>query len=977
MGQKNRKTSQPSLDFTRKKPKLGKKPPLNPNLTVTTFKSKTLHVPGQSLGDNKENELTNHRNLTLKDLLTKMKHYSDTVRKEAVTGLRDLIRQHPVIVSMHTAAIMNRVVEVVNDTDRNVRTAVHNLIPHLLPLVDSVMMTPFIPLFTIYISAGMTHLRTTIRMDALHLFEMLMDHYPQQITQQCIQMLPNYMDLLKRVTISNSMTMTLLQANKAPNKAVSVKTLALNSRLLILRSMFKLIQLLVPTVDHSYANLMNRIESSASRAQQWTPGTTAVAIPPDFSSYIQHLSIPDLFTKNNITEGRVSTTLTTTSSSGGIKLLKRGTEDLNQQQKSDGGSTQADSSSSLPEVADIVQLKPTLLRSFEERLLMLQVIMPVLVDCWVEMAPTNMTISYSILEDQQLLLNILVRLLASLEDYEKLMAHHKEIANIRRDFEKYFVPRFPFVVGSPSNPDSREWIMSASLNSSITQIMTYFVSKQPAFINYQSSARVPPPPLPEWFNSYLDYIEDALEGGLVAEDKRMQQGQLVRSHISSMLWVVILTLPAMSKDRMSSILGSFIKFDEACHPNSTSKKSCVYFIKQLIDMNSILHFKDKVLKDIVQWGLASLPKLLWKLGNNDPSTSLMIINILASFGKDKTKKTQFESIQTALVPFFFTITKPNEKFPQGRQIFGPFVTLPKNVQIEAINLLYYFHQMGMLMIRSLIAICRSEKVSNDVLDILFDIVHCKRDEIGLGNYLAFSIAIVLSTTEQEKEEEKPQEDEEEQDKMDVVEIKPTTLKKSPKEKEMIMERICRNTNNLRPSITIIDLLNPISTTLVNQLTSSLENIKNNLLSLNYLLKFIYSTFDNRRNDEWEELPSELSEKKALPLVLSHYLYQTINSEPEYFGLGLKFIHLNGNGKLLLEIISILKEIMKKEKNIVGITSICIEIFKSKELLPVLQVVQKSMVEFVKSIKSQTLAPSEKSIVDRLVSECNIIYNINL
>eukprot|EP01133_Synstelium_polycarpum_P012862 gene12862-15106_t len=682
---KSKKTSQPSLDFKIAKRRLGKKPPPNPNATVTAFKTRR-----QSIGERDE-MVMNHRHLTLKDLLGKMKHYSESVRKDALNGLRDLINQHPTILNVHLAAIMGGIVELANDHDKHVRAAVHGVLNMLFPHLDSVMMTPFIPLLTIYVSAGMTHLKTSIRMDALSLFELLVARFPVLTAAHCHQMIPNYMDLLKRVTVGTTASFQSSTSSAASSSANPTKTLALNTRLQILRSLYKLLQLLVHPPDHTFNRLLQDIASIANNTHNWAP--VANVQVDNFEAYSNHKVIDGLFASNNVVASRSSSRLSTAVVSETVKAAP---------------------------IEDGVALPPTILATSAEVLLLAKALMPILIECWLELSPSNPIISYSNLEDLELLLQVGHLLIHSIKNDCHTSPDFK---HLRVDYAKYFTSHFPLQVGSSSQPDSKEWITSSSINSLMTQTMAHFMGPSPKTV-------------PEWFGPHLDYIEDALDGKLIDEGRN---GQIVKTHISALLWIVTLLLPSMAQEKSQSILTSFIKFDDNCHPHSAAKKSCVFFVKELVDIQSTI--KDKSIKKIVEWGLSSLPKLLWKLGKSDPSTTM-----------DTTKRAQYDFIQNALVPFFFTISKPNEKFPNGRQVYGPFTSLPLDIQIQALNLVYYFTTINMTMVRSLIAICRAPKTSFEIVDIILDITHHKYSVTSLNNYLAFCIAITLSIA-QEKEQD--------------------------------------------------------------------------------------------------------------------------------------------------------------------------------------------------------------------------------
>jgi pre-rRNA-processing protein IPI1 len=116
------------LEFQKTRLKVGKKKAVADNFTDTSFKSKAISLPNQSITEDKSNFLTNSRNLTLSTLLTQMRHYNANTRKgklsdthdvantqylhdptsaEAITGIQDMCEQHPGLLSTSLNSIVN------------------------------------------------------------------------------------------------------------------------------------------------------------------------------------------------------------------------------------------------------------------------------------------------------------------------------------------------------------------------------------------------------------------------------------------------------------------------------------------------------------------------------------------------------------------------------------------------------------------------------------------------------------------------------------------------------------------------------------------------------------------------------------------------------------------------------------------------------------------------------------------------------
>ena len=63
---KKRRNAGPGVDFRRAKRKVGRKLPKAQNATDTTVKTRSIHVPGQSVAADRENSALSKRKLSLK-----------------------------------------------------------------------------------------------------------------------------------------------------------------------------------------------------------------------------------------------------------------------------------------------------------------------------------------------------------------------------------------------------------------------------------------------------------------------------------------------------------------------------------------------------------------------------------------------------------------------------------------------------------------------------------------------------------------------------------------------------------------------------------------------------------------------------------------------------------------------------------------------------------------------------------------------
>ncbi|KAG2216970.1 hypothetical protein INT45_011876, partial [Circinella minor] len=159
-------------DFKKKKLKIGKKKALPDNFTDTSFRSKSISLPNQSITEDKSKQVTTRRNLTLTDLVTQVKHYSPGVRKDAILGLQELCATHPGTLNVSLGIVVNGILKLFVDDDREVRKALLSFLQESMPTIDKVNLAPFLPLLVMYTCSAMSHIFEDVRLDAVKLMDL-------------------------------------------------------------------------------------------------------------------------------------------------------------------------------------------------------------------------------------------------------------------------------------------------------------------------------------------------------------------------------------------------------------------------------------------------------------------------------------------------------------------------------------------------------------------------------------------------------------------------------------------------------------------------------------------------------------------------------------------------------------------------------------------------------------------------------------
>ncbi|KAJ3363049.1 Testis-expressed sequence 10 protein [Allomyces javanicus] len=192
----SKKKQKKNSDFSKVKLKVGKAKPAASNATTIELKSRTLVVPGQALTTDKTDVAKTRRNLTLKELLSHLRHHNAVVRKEALAGISELMDAHDTLLYQHLGTIMEALVPTMNDESPSVRTALLTHMKRVLSSLDSQHIHPFVALFMMYLTSAMTHIFEDIRVDALRFLDLWIEQCPHLLLPHTSQILANYVGML-------------------------------------------------------------------------------------------------------------------------------------------------------------------------------------------------------------------------------------------------------------------------------------------------------------------------------------------------------------------------------------------------------------------------------------------------------------------------------------------------------------------------------------------------------------------------------------------------------------------------------------------------------------------------------------------------------------------------------------------------------------------------------------------------------------
>lgn len=211
-------------DFHKVKLKVGKKKPKVENSTNVNFKSRSIHLPDQLKRD--DGGPTTHRQLSIKDLLSQLHHYSSSVKQGALVGLRELLSAHPSLLEQHASVVLAEVAALFTDKDGAVRAAGSRLLRLVAQCMPAERVAPFFPLLGAHLSCAMTHVSTGIQEDALRVLDVLLEHYPALLAQRHTVLLSNFLELISQRRISGTVDRGRASGDRAEkgSYALSINT---------------------------------------------------------------------------------------------------------------------------------------------------------------------------------------------------------------------------------------------------------------------------------------------------------------------------------------------------------------------------------------------------------------------------------------------------------------------------------------------------------------------------------------------------------------------------------------------------------------------------------------------------------------------------------------------------------------------------------------------------------------------------------
>ncbi|KAL4064905.1 hypothetical protein V8B97DRAFT_1181617 [Scleroderma yunnanense] len=259
MPKSSKKRKEKAADFTKAKLKLGKGKRLPSNVVDTSFKARSIALPTQSITVEKDNVPTTKRKRTFNDILSLLKHYNASVRKDAISSAKELFEDFPDLVKSHMPPLFGSCARLIGDEDAGVRKTLLSFFDWLLPRVPKDDLLPHAPLLLLFTTSAQTHIFPEIRIDGIRFLDLFMAVLPEAVVTGWDtsgsgpgrRVLDGYLGLL------NSGTKFGASGDDAPATSTSAVILSSQSRLVVLRSLSNFLRCTArsqPATDRSIPN---------------------------------------------------------------------------------------------------------------------------------------------------------------------------------------------------------------------------------------------------------------------------------------------------------------------------------------------------------------------------------------------------------------------------------------------------------------------------------------------------------------------------------------------------------------------------------------------------------------------------------------------------------------------------------------------------------------------------------------------------
>jgi len=244
MSRKRKKEDRAKTQLKKPKTAPGKHLPKGTNETKTEFKVTKIVIPGQlSSSSSTSDGPTTKKNVGIKDLLSKLAHFSQAVRADGLEGLKELLSTDAAasLVNSNLSKIITKLVSLLLDKEKKIRKLSVTLLGMTLGHVSESHVSPLYSLMSAHLACCLTHIDPRIQQDGLALLDTFIEKAPSFVESNYSSILPNCLDQISNKKGGGN------DKNKGPSVAanVSENMTALQWRLAVLSRVDKILELAV------------------------------------------------------------------------------------------------------------------------------------------------------------------------------------------------------------------------------------------------------------------------------------------------------------------------------------------------------------------------------------------------------------------------------------------------------------------------------------------------------------------------------------------------------------------------------------------------------------------------------------------------------------------------------------------------------------------------------------------------------------
>ncbi|KAI5750036.1 hypothetical protein M8J76_012318 [Diaphorina citri] len=216
--------------------------PKGQNVTNTEFKVKRIVIREQ-LKERGENELLSvQRKLSVKELMSRLRHNNSAVKQDGLSGLLEIITLNPTsVIKSHFSSILDSVSPLMLDISATTRKAAVKLLSAMFSQVTEEELAPLFEIVVRYLACAMSHLDAGVREDSLLIIDVLLEQCPI-LTANYRSLLPHFLDMISSQTRSHEQARQLIVDldSRTTTTVFRIKVLTrLRSMLLAIVHLFK------------------------------------------------------------------------------------------------------------------------------------------------------------------------------------------------------------------------------------------------------------------------------------------------------------------------------------------------------------------------------------------------------------------------------------------------------------------------------------------------------------------------------------------------------------------------------------------------------------------------------------------------------------------------------------------------------------------------------------------------------------------